>query len=127
MSKKVQTNSFKNEVLTGSIVAIVLSIFFVLVFALVMRLFFIDSSFVSVANLIIKISSVFCAVFVAIKSSGKVFLKSIFIAVGFVILSNLLSVVFGGQLMLGNVLKDVAICSFASFVACIIAVGRKKL
>ena len=120
-------NSFLKESVKGGLLATLFSVLFVLLFAVIMRIFGIDSNLVEIVNIVIKILSVLFAIFIVVKNGEKILYKGIFIAICFLIASNLLSVVFGGQLMLGNVLKDIAICSFASFIACIIAVGRKKL
>ena len=126
MSQNIKSNSFLRDFLKGSILATLFSIFFVLLFALLMRVFSLDSSLVSTANIIIKIASVFVAVLLTPKGSGKFFWKAILIAVGFVLLSNLLFLLLGGQLVFGDVAKDLAICIITAFMACIMALNRKK-
>ncbi|MBQ9715538.1 MAG: TIGR04086 family membrane protein [Clostridia bacterium] len=127
MSESIKTKSFVGETTKGSVVATFLSVLFVLAFALVMRIFGIGATMIPAINLVIKILSVFIAVFVAIKTPQSGFLKGALIAVGFVLLSDLLFLLLGGQSVFADVFKDLAICVIAGVIAGIIAVNRKKL
>ena len=126
MSKNINITEFWIKTIKGCLFATILSVFFVLVFALIMRIFSLNSDMVPAINLIIKILSVFIAVLIASGDGGKVFLKGILIAIGFILFSNLLFLLLGGQLVFGNVVKDTIICVIVAFIASIVSVYRKK-
>jgi len=125
MSENIKINAVK-EILKGSVCATILSFFFVLIFALLARFFSFSADFVPVANTIIKILSVFCAVVFFCEIREKGFLKGLLIAVAFLMISNLFFVVLGGNFEFKNLLFDICVCSFAGIVAGMIAVVRKK-
>ncbi len=126
MLKNINITGFWRKIIRGCLFATLLSVFFVLAFALIMRIFSLNSDIVPAINLIIKILSVFIAVLIASGDGGKVFLKGILIAIGFILLSNVLFLLLGGQLVLGNVIKDIIICVIVAFIASIVSVYRKK-
>ncbi len=125
MSEKIKNNVIK-EILRGSISATVLSVLFVLIFALLARFFSFSADLVPTINTIIKILSVFFAVALFTKLKEKGFAKGVLIAVGFLILSNLIFVFLGGQIEFKRLFFDLFICSLAGIIGGVIAVNRKK-
>ena len=126
MSENINKKGVFLESVKGGMLATIISLLLVLVFTLLMRVFSIDSSFVSVANVAIKVLSVFFAVVFGIKSNDKLFWKAVLVAICFVFISNLLFLLLGGQLIFVDVIKDLAICTIIAFIACLIALNRKK-
>ena len=126
MLKNINITDFWKKIIKGCLFAAILSVFFVLIFALIMRIFSLNSNIVPAVNVIIKILSVFIAILIVSGDGGKVFLKGILIAIGFIVLSNLLFLLLGGQLVFNGIIKDIIICVIVAFVASIVSVYRKK-
>lgn len=126
MSAEIKNTSCLKEVAKGSLTAALLSVLFVMIFALVARIFTLSTDIVSPVNLVIKALSVFIAVLVAVKSDSKGFLKGMLIAFGFVAVSSLIFWLLGGQFEFKNLLTDLAVAVVTGIIAGIIAVNRKK-
>ena len=126
MSAQIKDKSPLQEILKGSLIATLLSILFVLVFALVARLFSLSSNVIPIINLAIKVVSVFLAVMLAVKTPSAGYLKGMAIGFGFVVLSTLIFCLLGGEFNIGGVLVDLAIACVVGLIAGIIAVNRKK-
>ena len=118
--------SFLKESVKGGLLATLFSVLFVLLFTVIMRIFGIDSNLAEIVNIVIKILSVLFAIFIVVKNGEKILYKGIFIAICFLIASNLLFLLLGGQLVFGDIAKDLAICIITAFMACIMALNRKK-
>lgn len=126
MSENIK-NSFLKESIKGSLFATLFSVLFVLLFAVIMRIFGVGANSVEMVNLVIKILSVFFAVFIVAKNGGKILWKGIFVATGFLVLSNLLFLLLGGQIVLNDIAKDLFVCIIVGIVASIMAANRKKI
>ncbi|MBR2302740.1 MAG: hypothetical protein IKA42_02965, partial [Clostridia bacterium] len=61
MPENTLKNNFFKEILRGSVFALILSVFFVLIFALMARIFSFNANIISTINMAIKVTSVFCA------------------------------------------------------------------
>lgn len=123
MSVNIKNNAIK-EILRGSISAVIFSVLFVLIFALLARIFSFSADFVPVVNTIIKVLSVFFAVVFFSKIREKGFIKGVGIAIGFLLFSNLIYIFFGGVVVPKNLFFDVILCSASGFIGAIIAVSK---
>ena len=120
-------NSFLKESVKGGLLATLFSVLFVLLFAVIMRIFGIDSNLVEIVNIVIKILSVLFAIFIVVKNGEKILYKGFFIAICFLIASNLLFLLLGGQIILSDIAKDMLICVIVAIVASIMVANRKKI
>ncbi len=125
MSEKIKNNVIK-EIFKGSVGAIVFSVLFVLIFALLARIFSFSADIVPAINTIIKILSVFFAVVFFSKIREKGFAKGVLIAVCFLMLSNLIFVFLGGQIEFKSLFFNLFVCSLAGIIGGVVAVNRKK-
>lgn len=126
MPENTLKNNFFKEILRGSVFALILSVFFVLIFALMARIFSFNANIISTINMAIKVTSVFCAVAFFAKISEKGFIKGIGIAIGFLILSYIVFVFLGGKTGFDGLLHDLIFCIVAGIVGGVVAVNRKK-
>ena len=126
MSAEIKNRSALHEILKGSLVATLLSVLFVLLFALIARLAGIAVETVPAVNTAIKIISVFLAVMLSVKTPVGCYLKGLGIGLGFAVLSNIIFGLLGGSFSFAGLITDVAIACAVGLVAGIIAVNRKK-
>ena len=126
MPEKILKNNFFKEILIGSVFALILSVFFVLIFALIAKIFSFNANVIPTINMFIKVASVFCAVAFFAKINEKGFVKGIGIAIGFLVLSNFVFLFLGGKTEFDRLFFDLISCIVAGVVGGIIAVNRKK-
>lgn len=126
MSENALKNNFLKEILRGSLCALVLSVFFVLIFALLARLFSFNAKVIPTINMVIKVTSVFCSVAFFAKINERGFIKGVVIAVVFLILSYMVFVFLGGKTEFDGLSFDLILCIIAGAVGGIIASNRKK-
>ena len=123
MSGNIKNNAIK-EILRGSLCAVIFSILFVLIFALLARIFSFSTDIISTINTIIKILSVFFAVAFFSKIKEKGLIKGVLIAIGFLLFSNLVFVFLGGMVELHDLFFDFVLCLVAGVVGVIVAVNK---
>ena len=122
----VKKNLFK-EIIVSTIVALVVSIILILLFALVIRLFGIPEDAIRPVNIVIKAISIFLGIFVGIKNSGAVALKGIFIGLLYYLISFLLFSTLSGNFSIENIkIVDVIFVIIAGVIGSIVKVAIKK-
>jgi len=125
MPENILKNNYLKEIFKGSMFAFILSIFFVLIFALIARLFSFNADVIPTINIVIKVTSVFCSVTFFAKINERGLIKGAGVAIGFLFVSYLFFVLLGGKTA-NSLLFDLILCIIAGVVGGIISVNRKK-
>jgi len=126
MPENILKNNYLKEIFKGSMFAFILSIFFVLIFALIARLFSFNADVIPTINIVIKVTSVFCSVTFFAKINERGLIKGAGVAIGFLFVSYLFFVLLGGKTWANSLLFDLILCIIAGVVGGIISVNRKK-
>ena len=119
--------SYLFEFLRSVFVAIVLSLLFVLVSAMIFRFGGIDPSFVGIFNAVIKSVSVLAAAFLCFRLPQRGWLRGVAVGAAFAVISNVIYALTSGTNLFDlGLLADLLLCSVSGAVGGILAVNIKK-
>lgn len=119
-------NLFK-EIVLSTIVALVVSIILILLFALIIRLFGVSEEAIRPVNIVIKAISIFIGIFIGIKNGGAVAVKGIIIGLLYYLISFLLFSLLSGNFSIQNIkIADVVFAIITGLIGSIVKVAVKK-
>ena len=123
MEKALNKNLFSQS-LRGGLVSFLLSTAFVLLLALIAKLFTLNVDLLPMVNQVLKCVAIAIGIGVTVKD-GKVFVKAILAGLIFAIFNLVLCICLGGEFNLGQVLLDLGLVVLISIVVALIK-SRKK-
>ncbi len=122
--EKTERKSLIIQSLKSGLISFVLSCIFVLVLALIAKLFTLSGSVLPIVNQVLKVAAVAAGTLIAVKDD-KFLLKGILGAVIFSVLTFVLFLILGGQFKWGQVALDLVIAVAVAAVVSLIK-SRKK-
>ena len=127
---KASTNENKTsylKIVIGSVVALIVSLVLILLFALLIKRFNWGDGVIIPANIIIKIISMAVGIFIATKDGTKGLSKGIIVGVLYIFLSFLIFSIIAGSFVFSlSLLYDVLLGIFGGGIIGIIAVNIRK-
>ncbi|MGN1259050.1 MAG: TIGR04086 family membrane protein [Christensenellales bacterium] len=127
---KASTNENKTsylKIVIGSVVALIVSLVLILLFALLIKWFNWGDGVIIPANIIIKIISMAVGIFIATKDGTKGLSKGIIVGVLYIFLSFLIFSIIAGSFVFSlSLLYDVLLGIFGGGIIGIIAVNIRK-
>ncbi|MEG2015080.1 MAG: TIGR04086 family membrane protein [Clostridia bacterium] len=121
MEKVAIDKSFVKESVKGAFVAFLFSTVFVLILALIAKLFNVSDKLLPIINQVLKVISVFVATLLCVKK-GKPLLKAVFLAVLYSVISLIVFFILGGEFAFGSFALDFGLSIvFAGLASIIVA------
>ena len=122
----IKKNLFK-DVLLSTIIALVVSIILILLFALVIKLFDISENAIRPVNIVIKTLSIFIGIFSGVRNCNAVALKGMLIGLTYYLISFLLFSALSGNCSMENIkIADVVFAIITGLIGSIVKVAVKK-
>lgn len=117
-------NSILRTALRSAMLAFVLSLAFVLIFAFIVKLTNINGTMIGIVNQVIKILSAFLGVLFGVKDRNKWLIKGVLGGALFAVLAFLVFSILGSGFNFMTLLTDVAISAVAGIVGALISAGK---
>lgn len=127
-TKKLKNNSLVVSVLRGGLIAIVVSLVCILIFAFVVKLFGLSDTVLKIVNQIIKVVSVLIGTFVGLKKEcDKGLLKGLLVGLFYTLFAFLVFSALNGKLVFDKtLLTDILFGGITGAICGVIVVNAKK-
>lgn len=127
MEETLIKKNLLKDILLSTIIALVVSIILILLFALVIRLFDISENAIRPVNIVIKTLSIFIGIFSGVRNCNAVALKGMLIGLTYYLISFLLFSALSGNFSAENIkIADVVFAIITGLIGSIVKVAVKK-